>query len=29
MITADLIDELRPWRHDSQKLAAAVIEMLS
>jgi uncharacterized cofD-like protein len=29
MITADLVDEGRPWRHDSQKLAAAVINILT
>lgn len=28
MITADLVDALRPWRHDSHKLAAAVISVL-
>ena len=27
MVTADLIDEKRPWRHDSQKLAQAIIEL--
>ncbi|MBK8984788.1 MAG: YvcK family protein [Chloroflexi bacterium] len=29
MITADLVDEKRPWRHDSQKLARAVVNLLS
>jgi hypothetical protein len=29
MITADLVDEERPWRHDSQKLAQAVLGFLS
>ena len=29
MITADLVDEARPWRHDSQKLARAVLDFLS
>lgn len=29
MITADLVDEERPWRHDSQKLAQAVLSLLS
>ena len=29
MITADLVDEERPWRHDSQKLAKAVLGFLS
>jgi uncharacterized cofD-like protein len=29
MITADLVDEERPWRHDSQKLAQAVLNSLS
>jgi hypothetical protein len=29
MITADLVDEERPWRHDSQKLAQAVLSFLS
>jgi uncharacterized cofD-like protein len=28
MITADLVDEKRPWRHDSDKLARAVIDLL-
>lgn len=28
MITADLVDEKRPWRHDSDKLARAVINLL-
>ncbi len=28
MITADLVDESRPWRHDSSKLARAVINLL-
>ncbi|MCP4359420.1 MAG: YvcK family protein [Chloroflexi bacterium] len=28
MITADLVDEQRPWRHDSAKLAQAVINLL-
>lgn len=28
MITADLVDEERPWRHDSTKLAKAVIKLL-
>ncbi|RMG90414.1 MAG: YvcK family protein [Chloroflexi bacterium] len=28
-ITADLVDEARPWRHDSQKLARAIITLLS
>jgi len=28
MITADLVDEKRPWRHDSDKLARAVIGLL-
>lgn len=28
MITADLVDEARPWRHDSAKLATAVIKLL-
>ena len=27
--TADLVDESRPWRHDSEKLAQAVINLLS
>lgn len=27
MVTADLIDEERPWRHDSQKLAQAIVEL--
>lgn len=29
MITADLVDESRPWRHDSDKLARAVMKLLS
>jgi hypothetical protein len=28
MITADLVDESRPWRHDSAKLGRAVIGLL-
>lgn len=27
-ITLDLVDEARPWRHDSKKLARAVIQLL-
>lgn len=29
LVTADLVDEARPWRHDSDKLARAVIELLA
>jgi uncharacterized cofD-like protein len=29
MITADLVDESRPWRHDSSKLARAVMKLLA
>ncbi len=29
MITADLVDESRPWRHDSTKLARAVMNLLT
>jgi uncharacterized cofD-like protein len=29
MITADLVDETQPWRHDSVKLAKAVMELLA
>ncbi|MCB9422618.1 MAG: YvcK family protein [Ardenticatenaceae bacterium] len=29
IIMADLVDEERPWRHDSQKLAQAVLSLLS
>ncbi|PID85694.1 MAG: hypothetical protein CSB13_06740 [Chloroflexi bacterium] len=29
MITADLVDEARPWRHDSAKLARAVMDLLA
>jgi uncharacterized cofD-like protein len=29
MITADLVDEERPWRHDSDKLAQAVMDLLN
>jgi uncharacterized cofD-like protein len=28
LVTADLVDETRPWRHDSAKLAKAVIDLL-
>ncbi|HFQ92429.1 MAG TPA: YvcK family protein [Anaerolineae bacterium] len=28
MVTADLVDEARPWRHDSDKLAQAVMNLL-
>lgn len=28
-VTRDLVDEARPWRHDSEKLANAVLELLS
>jgi uncharacterized cofD-like protein len=28
MVTADLVDEKRPWRHDSDKLARAVLNLL-
>jgi hypothetical protein len=28
LVTADLVDEARPWRHDSAKLAKAVIDLL-
>ena len=29
MVTADLVDEERPWRHDSDKMARAVMNLLS
>ncbi len=29
MVTADLVDEERPWRHDSDKIARAVMNLLS
>lgn len=29
MITADLVNEKQPWKHDSQKLAAAVMDILA
>jgi uncharacterized cofD-like protein len=29
MVTADLVDEARPWRHDSTKLAQALLSLLS
>jgi len=29
MMTADLVDETRPWRHDSEKLARAVMALLA
>lgn len=28
LVTADLVDEKRPWRHDSQKLSKVVIEFV-
>jgi uncharacterized cofD-like protein len=28
MVTADLVDEARPWRHDSDKLAQAILSLL-
>jgi uncharacterized cofD-like protein len=28
LVTLDLVDEKRPWRHDSHKLARAVLEMV-
>lgn len=28
MVTADLVDEQRPWRHNSHKLATAVLDLL-
>jgi len=28
LVEADLADEARPWRHDSEKLAAALLELL-
>ncbi len=28
LVTADLVDESRPWRHDSAKLARAVMDLL-
>ncbi|MBP8002963.1 MAG: uridine diphosphate-N-acetylglucosamine-binding protein YvcK [Chloroflexi bacterium] len=28
MVTADLVDEVQPWRHDSRKLAQAVMDLL-
>ncbi len=28
MITADLVDEKRPWRHDSDKVARAILKLL-
>ena len=27
LVTADMIDEERPWRHDSAKLAAALMDI--
>jgi hypothetical protein len=27
LFTGDVVDERRPWRHDSEKLAARVIEV--
>jgi hypothetical protein len=27
MVLADLVDEERPWRHDSVKLAQALLEL--
>lgn len=29
LVTADLVDESRPWRHDSQKLASAVLGLMA
>ena len=29
LVTADLADESRPWRHDSQKVAKAIISLLA
>lgn len=29
LVVADLVDEARPWRHDSSKLAAKVVSMIS
>jgi uncharacterized cofD-like protein len=29
MVMADLVDEKRPWRHDSEKLAQAVLRLLA
>jgi hypothetical protein len=29
MVAVDLIDEERPWRHDSQKLAQAIVDLIS
>jgi hypothetical protein len=26
-VTTDLIDEERPWRHDSRKLAQAIVDL--
>ena len=28
LVMVDLIDEERPWRHDSQKLARAIVDLL-
>jgi hypothetical protein len=28
VVTADLIDESRPWRHDSHKLARTLLRLL-
>jgi uncharacterized cofD-like protein len=29
MVAVDLIDEERPWRHDSQKLAQDIVDLIS
>ena len=29
MMTADLVDEARPWRHDAEKLAASIMALIS
>lgn len=29
LVTADLVDEKRPWRHDSQKVAKRVMELIT
>jgi uncharacterized cofD-like protein len=28
LVTVDLVDEERPWRHDSQKLAQAIVDLV-
>jgi hypothetical protein len=29
LFTGDIVDESRPWRHDSEKLAARIVEVFA